>query len=142
MPKSQKIRTYTDLSLINEYVDRFLYLQLNGVVGQETFACDRYLNQRFYKSGIWEKIRRDIILRDNGCDLGVPGFEIYGPIIVHHIEPITVEDIINMTAKVTDYDNLICCTDATHKAIHYGDTSLLMPTPIERRPGDTCPWKH
>ena len=135
-------RSYTELIAIPNYEDRFLYLQLGSKIGVETFGHDRYLNQILYTSGEWRKFRRDIILRDNGCDLAMPDlmYEINGLIIVHHINPITVEDVVNRNPCIFDPDNVVCVSDLTHKAIHYGDISLLQTDWVERQPHDTCPW--
>ena len=137
------IRTYTELSKLTTFEERFKYLQLSdGRVGEDTFGYDRYLNQQFYKSREWKRLRDELILRDNGCDLGVEGYEIHGRIIIHHLNPITKEDVINQTDYLTNPDYLICTTHNTHNAIHYGDESLLVTSPIERTKNDTCPWKH
>lgn len=134
------IRTYSDLILLPTIEERFEYLKLSGIVGNETFGFDRYLNQILYKSLEWRKTRRDVIIRDNGCDLGVEEYPIGGIIIVHHMNPITVEDIINNNSIIFDKDMLISTSDRTHKAIHYSDNSLLPKQFVERRPNDTCPW--
>lgn len=136
------IRTYSELITLPTYEERFQYLKLNGQVGQETFGFDRYLNQNFYHSKVWERIRDKIILRDMGCDLGCLDREIIGNIIVHHMNPVSVNDILDMTEYLTNEDYLICTTLRTHNAIHYGDESLLITAPIERRPNDMCPWRH
>lgn len=136
------IKTYRDLKGLSSFIERYNYLKLSGVVGSQTFGCHRYVNQELYKSKYWrEVIRSSIILRDNGCDLGIDGREINDSIIVHHINPITLDDILDGSDAVFDPDNLISVSKSTHLAIHYGDESLLMQTPIERYPGDTCPWK-
>ena len=136
------IRTYTDLSAIPDYEARFRYLQLNGRVGSDTFGFDRYLNQRFYRSREWKRIRDFVIARDNGCDLGIPGREIYGKILIHHMNPLIPEDVMNATDFLLNPEYLITTTHNTHNAIHYGDKDLLMLDPVERRPNDTCPWKR
>lgn len=138
---TRRIRTYSELIQIPTFEDRYAYLRLGGIVGEETFGIERHLNQSFYRSPEWRKVRRDVIVRDNGCDLGMPGFQIYGPIIIHHIIPITLEDLEEGSDLILDPNNLICVSDRTHNAIHFGDKSLLPQVPIERRPGDTCPWK-
>ena len=135
-------RTYSELIRISNFLDRFNYLRLDGQVGKDTFGFDRYLNQNLYHSDEWKRFRRDVILRDNGCDLGVDGYEIHGKIIIHHINPLTPADIINRSYKIFDFDNVISCSLNTHNAIHYGDDGLLMTEPIERTPYDTCPWKR
>lgn len=127
--------------MYDTFEERFNYLKLEGRVGKETFGYDRYLNQILYKDKEWLRIRRDIIIRDDGCDLGIPGRGIHGKILVHHINPITVEDVLNRSPKVFDPDNLICTSLLTHNAIHYSDESILTLDPVERRPNDTCPWK-
>ena len=136
------IKSYSELIQLETYEERFEYLKLNGVVGKETFGFDRILNQILYKNPRWRRKRNDIIIRDNGCDLGIEGREIRGPITVHHINPITVEDILNGNPIVYDDENLICVTQNTHNAIHYSDDSILIKDPIMRKPNDTCPWKR
>ena len=136
------IRCYSELIALPTYKERFNYLQLNGQVGQDTFGFDRYLNQNFYRSREWKRLRDQIILRDNGCDLGVEGYEIYGRVLIHHMNPITIRDIETMSDYLLNPEYLICTTHNTHNAIHYGDESLLCLGPIERKPNDTCPWKH
>lgn len=139
--KTTGIKTYSELIEIPSFLERFRYLKIGGQVGKETFGYERYLNQILYKSGEWRRFRRDIILRDHGCDLACEGFDIYGKIIVHHIDPITVEDVLNRNPKVFDPENVISTSLNTHNAIHYGDEYLLMIEPVERRPYDTCPWR-
>jgi hypothetical protein len=136
------IRTYSELITIPTFIDRYYYLQLSGRVGEETFGGKRYLNQILYRTDRWLRVRDRAIVRDNGCDLGIPGRELYSRITAHHIDPITIEDVLNNNPKVWDLDNLITSADMTHKAIHYGDEDLLMKEPIIRREHDTCPWKH
>lgn len=136
-----KIKTYSELIALPTFEDRFEYLQLKGIVGQETFGFDRYLNQILYNSKEWKHLRNEIIVRDNGCDLALEGFEIHGRILIHHINPITIDDVIKRREMVFDPENLICVTHNTHNAIHYGDKSLLITGPIKRRANDTCPWK-
>lgn len=135
------IRTYSELKKLKTFKERYEYLKLAGKVGESTFGYDRYLNQLLYNSPRWKRVRRDIIIRDEGCDLGHPDYEIKDMIIVHHINPITIEDIENENEDIYNPENLICTTDRTHKAIHYGDERLLPQLPIERKPGDTCPWR-
>ena len=135
-------RTYTELSSLPTFKERFKYLSLKGVVAAETFGFDRYLNQKFYRSAEWKALRDRIIYRDLGCDLGVEGFEIHGQIIIHHMNPIVTRDIIHQTEYLLNPEYLICTTHNTHNAIHYGDESLLIAEPVVRRPNDTCPWKH
>lgn len=136
------IRTYSELITLPTFEERFEYLQLNGRVGEDTFGHQRYLNQVFYKTREWRDLRHYVIVRDNGCDLGVEGFDIYGPVHVHHMNPITVEDIENRSEFLLDPEYLISTSDRTHKAISYGDKSLLPLPPIERFRNDTCPWRR
>ena len=135
------IRTYSELSLLPTFEERYRYLRLTGQVGQETFGFDRYLNQVFYRSQRWKKIRDHVIIRDNGCDLGVEGYEIHGRIIIHHMNPITIEDIERESSYLLDPEFLICTVHNTHNAIHYGDERLLITAPVERTINDTCPWR-
>ena len=136
------ILTYSELCQLDTFEERYRYLRLNGLVGNATFGFDRWLNQRFYKDPEWIALRRDIIIRDLGCDLGMVDREICGPIMVHHMNPITKEDIIYRSEFLLNPEYLICCSDNTHKAIHYGDESLLVLAPIVRSRNDTCPWRH
>lgn len=136
------IRTYSELIKIPTFKDRFEYLQLDGKVGEETFGFDRYLNQIFYKSPEWKAVRDFVIIRDQGCDLAMEGHEIFGRILVHHMNPIRIEDIVNRSKYLLDPEYLICTIKNTHDAIHYGDGSLLITGPIERTKNDTCPWRH
>jgi hypothetical protein len=136
-----KIRSYSELIKIKKFIDRFEYLKIGGKVGIETFGYDRYLNQLFYTSREWRRLRDDIILRDNGCDMSTEGYEIFGRIYIHHLNPISKEDILNRTPRLIDPEFLVCTSYNTHNAIHYSDKSLLPETPIERKPYDTCPWK-
>lgn len=136
-----RIKSYRDLRRLRTFEERFEYLKIGGMVGRETFGFERYLNQNFYCSQEWKHTRRDIIVRDNSCDLGVPDREIFGRIIVHHINPITIEDIEFGRDIIFDHDNLICCSHNTSNAIHYGDASLLIKISQERRKGDTQLWK-
>lgn len=136
------IRNYSELSKLLTFEERYQYLRLDGAVGKETFGFDRYLNQVFYRSQKWKTIRDFVIIRDNGCDLGVEGYEIHGRIIIHHINPLTVRDIESESEFLLDPEFLICTTHNTHNAIHYGDENLLIQAPIERTKNDTCPWKQ
>ena len=136
------IRTYSELITLPTFEERFEYLQLNGIVGEDTFGHRRYLNQVFYKTREWRDLRHYVIVRDNGCDLGVEGFDIHGSIHVHHMNPITIEDIENRSEFLLDPEYLISTSDLTHKAISYGDKSLLPLPPIERFRNDTCPWRR
>lgn len=134
-------KCYSDLLTIDSFMDRYLYLKLYGKVAEETFGFERYLNQQLYKSPRWRRTRSKIIIRDNGCDLGVEGYELSDYIIIHHINPITVEDIEEENDVIFDPENLICCSSRTHKAIHFGDEKLLIRGFVERRPNDTCLWR-
>lgn len=134
------IRRYKNLSRIDTFIERYKYLKLGGVVGETTFGFDRYLNQMLYTSKRWRKTRDEIIIRDNGCDLGIEGYEIHREILVHHMNPITIEDVENDCDHIYDPEFLICTTFNTHRAIHYGDEKLLPVVLIERKPNDTCPW--
>lgn len=136
------IRTYSELITLPTFSQRFKYLQLNGKVGKDTFGFDRYLNQKFYQSKEWKQIRDYVIVRDNGCDLGIDGYEIYGRIYIHHMNPICTKDIQMVSDYLLNPDYLITVTHQTHNAIHYGDEELFMKEPIERSKNDTCPWKH
>lgn len=136
------IRTYQELIRLPTFKERYEYLRLGGRVGFDTFGFDRYLNQAFYRSPEWKQIRRQVIIRDNGCDLGADGYEIRGTILIHHMNPLRAEDILERSDLLLNPDYLICTAHATHNAIHYGDESLLDIGPVERRPNDTCPWKR
>lgn len=142
MGMKKMIRTYSELIKLKTFKDRFEYLKLDGIVGEETFGFDRYMNQIFYKSREWTPVRRAVIIRDNGCDLGVEGYEIHGKILIHHMNPINLSDIVHKTDELLNPDYLITTVLSTHNAIHYGDASLLPALPIERRANDTCPWKR
>ena len=136
-------RTYSEMLKLKTYEDRFNYLKLNGKVGEVTFGSDRILNQLLYNGDPdWKRVRNEAIIRDNGCDLGIEGREIQGPVLVHHINPITVDDVINRAPKVFDLNNLVCTSKLTHNAIHYSNESILIKDPVERRANDTCPWKN
>lgn len=134
------IRCYSDLRRLHSFEDRFSYLSLPGEVGQPTFGFDRWINQNFYTSREWRRVRNHVIARDNGCDLGVDGFEIYGNLLVHHMNPILPEDITNRADSILNPEFLITTTQRTHNAIHFGDERLLRKPYVERRPGDTRPW--
>lgn len=136
------IRTYNELMLLPTFEERFEYLKLSGRVGEETFGFDRWLNQKFYRSAEWKHLRDQVIIRDNGCDLGVEGREIYGKILIHHMNPISKKDILERTDLLLNPMYLISVTKQTHDAIHYSDDSILMKDPIVRRRNDTCPWRH
>lgn len=136
------IKTYSELVKLNTFEDRFNYLSLDGTVGNTTFGFDRYLNQFFYKSSKWRQVRNKVIIRDGACDLGIDGRDIHGRIIIHHMNPISIEDINEESEYLLDPEYLICVTHDTHNAIHYGDENLLARGPIIRKPNDTCPWKQ
>lgn len=136
------MRTYSELVLLPTFKERFEYLKLSSVVGKDTFGFDRYLNQQFYRTSVWKKVRDAVIIRDNGCDLGVEGYEIYDRILIHHMNPITADDIIKHSDWILDPNQLICTSFRTHNAIHYGDISLIDKQPTIRKPNDTCPWRH
>ena len=135
------IKTYSELSKLQTFEERYAYLKLSGTVGKDTFGYDRYLNQIFYRSQEWKSIRDKVIIRDDGCDLGVDGYEIHGRIYIHHMNPIMLKDIENKTEFLLNPEYLITTTHSTHNAIHYGDESLLPLIPKERTANDTCPWK-
>lgn len=137
-----KIRTYTELSKLTTFESRYRYLRLGGTVGKETFGFDRYLNQILYQSPKWKSSRNHVIIRDNGCDLGIEGHEIQGRVLVHHMNPITIEDIEKESEFLFDPEYLISTIHNTHNAIHYGDDSLLFLPPVERSINDTCPWRR
>lgn len=135
------IRTYSELILLPTFEERFEYLRLDGRVGEATFGFDRYLNQLFYKSDEWRAIRDFVIIRDNGCDLGMPDREIRSRILIHHMNPITKDDILRRSDFLLNPEYLITTIKNTHDAIHYSDDSLLIKNPVERRKYDTCPWR-
>lgn len=136
------IRTYSELRRLKTFKERFEYLSLKGLVAEETFGFDRYLNQKFYRSKEWKALRDQIIVRDMGCDLGLAGYEIVGNIFIHHMNPILQKDIINQTDYLLNPEYLICTTHETHNAIHYGNNITLSKEPIQRKLNDTCPWRH
>ena len=139
----KSIKSYSELITIPTFEDRFEYLRLDGDVGRETFGFDRYLNQQFYTSYEYRKFRRQIILRDRACDLGLEEYPINGLVILHHINPISPDDILGRNVRILlDPENVICVSLRTHNAIHYGDSSSILTGPIERKPNDTCPWRH
>ena len=135
-------KSYNELSRLKCYEERFDYLKLTGVVGETTFGFDRYLNQAFYRSKEWRKVRREVIARDEGCDMGHPDHPISGRIIIHHINPVTIDDVEDGSDILLDPNNLVCVSEDTHNAIHFGDASLLPEPYIERSKYDTCPWKR
>lgn len=134
------MRTYSEIAKLETFEERFEYLKLTGIVGEATFGRERYLNQQLYRSLKWIAVRDIVIVRDNGCDLGILGHDIYSKIIIHHMNPISRDDILHNNEDIFDPELLICVTHTTHNAIHYGDKSLL-PRYIERKPNDTCPWR-
>ena len=135
-------KSYQELISIPDYLERYEYLKLGGSVGELTFNGHRYLNQKFYtKDPEWKKVKRQVILRDNGCDMAHDDYQIGGRIIVHHINPVTIDDLIKRNPIIFDPDNLVCVSHNTHNAIHYGDSSLLLLPPVERVANDTCPWR-
>lgn len=136
------IKTYSELITIPTFEERFKYLRLDGSVGEQTFGFDRYINQVFYQSYEWKKVRDAVIIRDNGCDLGVEGYDIRGKILIHHMNPISLKDIQTRSDFLLNPEYLISTMHITHNAIHYGDESLLPKGPIERKKYDTCPWRH
>lgn len=136
------IRTYHELNHLQSFEERFEYLKLGGCIGEDIFGFDRFLNQQFYRSQKWKTIRDQVIVRDNGCDLGLDGFNIYGKIIIHHMNPIRVEDILDVTDYLLNPDYLICTSLETHNAIHYGNFDNLSKMPIQRTKNDMCPWRH
>lgn len=139
----KSIKTYSELVKLNSFEERYKYLKLEGKVGEDTFGFDRYLNQIFYKTDEWKSVRDYVISRDNGCDLGISDREIkFGKILVHHMNPITKEDILNRSDMLLNPEYLITTTKNTHDAIHYGSDDLLYQDPVERYENDTCPWKH
>lgn len=135
-------KTYSEAISFPTFEERFRYLKLDGRVGIETFGFNRYANQQFYQSLRWKKVRDEVIIRDKACDLAIPGREMNKYILVHHINPITFEDILNQSPNVFDLENLICVSKKTHNAIHYSDESSLSLDPVVRMPNDTCPWKQ
>ncbi len=135
-----KIRTYSELRHLETFEERYYYLRLDGVAGSQTFGFDRWINQRFYKSREWRQIRNRIITRDNGCDLGIPGYEIYSGLLVHHMNPVLLRDFEQGVESIIDPNFLITTSLQTHNAIHYGDESLLPRGPVERKSGDTTLW--
>lgn len=142
MTTESNIKTYSELIQLPTFEERYNYLRLQGRVGQDTFGFDRYLNQNFYRSVEWKRVRDQVILRDNGCDLGIEDRLIHGKILIHHMNPISCRDIIDSTELLLNPEYLICVTHKTHNAIHYGDKNQLQLGPVIRTPNDTCPWKR
>lgn len=135
-------RCHSELIQIPTFEERYEYLRLGGRVGEDTFGFDRYLNQKFYQSPEWKRVRRDVIIRDEGRDLAMKGYELYGNIFVHHMNPITSKDLLDVADWIMNPEFLVCVSKRTHDAIHYGDKSLLPQLPVERTPNDMCPWKQ
>lgn len=135
-----KFRTYSELSQISDFLERFNYLKIGSQVGVATFGYDRYLNQAFYNSAEWKHVRDQVITRDLGCDMALQGYEIHGKIYIHHMNPMTMQDIEESNPDILNSEYLVCVTHTTHNAIHYGDQNLLPRLPIERKPGDTKLW--
>lgn len=133
-------KSYHELILLPTYEERYEYLRIGGVVGEATFGGDRYLNQVLYTSKEWRSFRDAVIIRDNGCDMAMDGYDILDMIIIHHINPLDPDDVIKRSPCIFDMDNVVCVSPKTHRAIHYGNKSLLPQDPIERRPGDHCEW--
>lgn len=136
-----KLKSYRNLILLPTFEERYEYLKIQGVVGESLFGFDRYMNQEFYTSIEWRQFRNRIIARDEGCDLALRDYPIGGRVIIHHINPLVIADFENSSDALFDPDNVICVSDNTHQAIHFGDETLLPSGPLERRPNDTCPWK-
>lgn len=136
------VKRYSELITLPTFEERFRYLKLDGKVGEDTFGFDRYLNQVFYRSQKWKSVRDYVIVRDNGCDLAMEGYEIHGRILIHHMNPISLKDLETESEFLLDPEYLITTVHNTHNAIHYGDESLLFTVPVERTKNDTCPWKH
>lgn len=135
------MKTYSELITLPTFEERFKYLELDGAVGAETFGFDRYLNQVFYRSAEWKQVRREVILRDDGCDLGIEDRPIFGKVLIHHINPVSIDAIKQKEDWVLNPEFLICTCKRTHDAIHYSDESILFVEPIERTPNDTCLWR-
>lgn len=135
------IRTYSELVRLPTFEERFRYLRLSGLIGESTFGFDRYLNQALYTSQEWRRMRREIVMRDNGCDMAMPDYEIGEKIIVHHMNPLTIKDVEDRNDDIFNPEYLVCVSHNTHNAIHYGDEELLPKLPVERKPNDMCPWR-
>lgn len=135
-----KVRSYSELRRLETFEDRYRYLALRGIVGESTFGFDRYLNQEFYRSTEWRNARSAIIVRDQGCDLGIDGYEIHNRLYIHHMNPMTVRDIVDGDPSILDPEFLITTTHKTHNAIHYGDERMLSRPLVERHAGDTKLW--
>lgn len=142
MKMKNYIKSYSELKEIESFLDRFEYLKINGKVGEETFGSKRQLNQILYKTKEWKNVRDKVIIRDNACDLGSKDRPIFGKVLVHHINPISIDDILERNPKVFDLNNLVCVSHNTHEAIHYSNSDILEKDLVERKPNDTCLWKH
>lgn len=136
------LRRYSELKRLKTFEERYEYLRIGGLIGESTFGFERYLNQQLYTSQRWRQLRNEIIIRDNGCDLGIEGRDIYDKIIIHHMNPLTRDQMQEPDESMFDPEYLICVSLNTHNAIHYGDAGLLQKDYIPRRPNDTCPWKR
>lgn len=136
------IRRYSELKRLKTFEERYEYLRIGGMIGESTFGFERYLNQALYTSQRWKQVRNEVIVRDNGCDLGIEGRDIYDRIIIHHMNPLTREQLRDPDDEIFNPEFLICVSRITHNAIHFGDASLLPKDPVVRRPNDTCPWKN
>lgn len=139
--QAKMFKTFAELKQLQTFEERYKYLRIGGSVGESTFGYDRYINQLLYSSYRWRDVRDKVIIRDRGCDLGIPGYEINDRIYIHHMNPLRKEDFTEENNDIFDPNFLICTSRRTHQAIHYGDESLLPQLPIIRRPGDTCPWR-
>lgn len=137
-----KIKTYSEMIQLPTFEERFRYLKLGGGIGVETFGSDRYLNQRFYNSPEWKSFRDKVIIRDNGCDLAFEEYVINGSIIIHHLNPLSIKDILDRNPALFDMENVVCVSHRIHNAIHYGDESLLYSKVNVRKKNDQCPWKN
>lgn len=141
MTQTKLIRRYSELIKLPTFEERYEYLRLAGLIGESTFGHDRYLNQVLYHSSEWLRFRKEMIVRDNSNDLALDGYPIVVGIILHHLNPLTIEDVENRSNRIFDPENVVCVSHKTHEAIHYGDKSLLPKMLVDRRPNDTCPWK-
>lgn len=136
-----RVRTYAEMSAIKDFMGRFEYLKLGGAVGETTFGFDRHLNQSLYRSARWRRVRDEVLIRDDGLDMGMDGYPAGSRMVVHHMNPLTARDIEEENPVIFRVDLLVCVSFSTHNAIHYGDASLLPKPPVIRKPGDTCPWR-
>lgn len=136
-----RIKCYSELIRLPTFEERFEYLKMSGIIGEQTFGSRRELNQALYRSVEWKRIRESVLRRDGACDLGISDQMIFGNYIIHHINPITIKDICDGNDYVFDPEYLICTTHETHNAIHYGDSTLVVNAPVDRKPNDTIPWR-